>query len=125
LAIGNLLITVRPFVDRFKSFVPFVQQLEKNVSSETPLYAYRPDETTLGVVNFYTGRDLIEVGLERLQTMGHRNGTIPLIVRDSKKKDGNYGQILKAGIPHRLLSEQVVGDDRTMRILAVGNETNR
>ena len=27
LAIVNLSITVRPFVDRFKSFVPFVQQL--------------------------------------------------------------------------------------------------
>ena len=35
LAIGNLSITVRPFVDRFKSFVPFVRQLEKHVSRAT------------------------------------------------------------------------------------------
>ncbi len=126
LAIGNLLITVRPFVDRFKSFGPFVQQLEQDASPGTQVYAYRPDETTLGVVNFYTGRRLREVtALEQLQTLAREATAITLIVRDSKKKDGNYGEILKAGIPHRLLSEQVVGDDRTMRILAVGNGINR
>ena len=125
LAIGNLLITVRPFVDRFKSFVPFVRQLEKYASPATTLYAYRPDETTLGVVNFYTGRRLTEVALEQLQTMARERTTISLIVRDSKRTGGNYGEIVKAGISHRLLSEQVVGDDRTIRILAVGNGINR
>jgi 4-amino-4-deoxy-L-arabinose transferase-like glycosyltransferase len=125
LAIGNLLITVRPFVDHFKSFVPFVQQLQKHVSPATPLYAYRPDETTLGVVNFYTGRRLSEVSLEQLQTMARERPTISLIVRDSKRTGGNYGEIVKVGISHRLLAEQVVGDDRTIRILAVGNGINR
>ena len=85
LAIVNLLITVRPFVDRFKSFVPFVQQLEEHVSPAIPLYAYRPDETTLGVVNFYTGRRLSEVVLEQLQTMARERTEISLIVRDSKQ----------------------------------------
>jgi 4-amino-4-deoxy-L-arabinose transferase-like glycosyltransferase len=121
LAIVNLLITVRPFVDRFKSFVPFVQQLEKHVSPATPLYAYRPDETTLGVVNFYTGRQLSEVVPEQLQTMARERTEFSLILRDSKRTGGNYGAIVKSGIPHRLLAEQVVGDDRTMRILAMGD----
>jgi len=121
LAIGNLSITVRPFVDRFKSFVPFVRQLEKHVSLATPVYAFRPDETTLGVVNFYTGRHLTEIALEQLKTMGRESKPISLIVRDTKRTGGNYGEIVKAGISHRLLSEQVVGDDRTMRILTVGD----
>jgi 4-amino-4-deoxy-L-arabinose transferase-like glycosyltransferase len=125
LAIANLLITVRPFVDRFKSFVPFVRQLEKYVSPATPLYAYRPDETTLGVVNFYTGRRVTEVALEQLPTLARESKPISLIVRDSKRTGGNYGEILKAGISHRLLSEQVVGDDRTIRILALGDGINR
>ena len=125
LAIANLLITVRPFVDRFKSFVPFVRQLEKYVSPATPLYAYRPDETTLGVVNFYTGRRVTEVALEQLPTMARESKPISLIVRDSKRTGGNYGEILKAGISHRLLSEQIVGDDRTIRILALGDGINR
>jgi 4-amino-4-deoxy-L-arabinose transferase-like glycosyltransferase len=125
LAIVNLSITVRPFVDRFKSFVPFVQQLEEHVSPAIPLYAYRPDETTLGVVNFYTGRRLSEVVLEQLQTMARERTEISLIVRDSKRTGGNYGEIVKAGIPHRLLAEQIVGDDRTMRILAVGDGIKR
>lgn len=125
LAIANLLITVRPFVDRFKSFVPFVRQLEKYVSPATPLYAYRPDETTLGVVNFYTGRRVTEVALEQLPTLARESKPISLVVRDSKRTGGNYGEILKAGISHRLLSEQVVGDDRTIRILALGDGINR
>jgi 4-amino-4-deoxy-L-arabinose transferase-like glycosyltransferase len=125
LAIANLLITVRPFVDRFKSFVPFVRQLEKYVSPATPLYAYRPDETTLGVVNFYTGRRVTEVALEQLPTLARESKPISLVVRDSKRTGGNYGEILKAGISHRLLSEQVVGDDRTIRILALGDAINR
>ena len=57
--------------------------------------------------------------------MARESGTIALIVRDTKRTGGNYGDIVKAGILHRLLSEQVVGDDRTMRILAVGDGINR
>jgi hypothetical protein len=60
-----------------------------------------------------------------LQTMALEHPTISLIVRDSKRTGGNYGEIGKAGISHRLLAEQVVGDDRTIRILAVGNGINR
>ena len=121
LAIINLLITVRPFVDRFKSFVPFVRQLEKQVSPGQTLYAYRPDETTLGVVNFYTGRQLREVVPAQLPTLARERTEFSLIVRDSKRTGGNYGEIVKAGVPYKLLAEQVVGDDRTLRILAVGN----
>jgi 4-amino-4-deoxy-L-arabinose transferase-like glycosyltransferase len=121
LAIVNLLITVRPFVDRFKSFVPFVRQIEEHVSPAQTLYAYRPDETTLGVVNFYTGRRLREIAPAQLASMAREQTEFSLIVRDSKRTGGNYGEIVKAGIPHRLLAEQIVGDDRTLRILAVGN----
>jgi hypothetical protein len=77
------------------------------------------------VVNFYTGRRLSEVVLEQLQTMARGRTEISLIVRDSKRTGDNYGEIVKAGIPHRLLAEQIVGDDRTMRILAVGDGIKR
>ena len=120
LAIGNLLITVRPFVDGFKSFVPFVRQLEKQVPAATRLYAYRPDETTLGVIGFYTGRQVTFVELGELKSVARGPATIWLITRDSKKTGGHYGEIKNAGIPHRVLSEQVIGDGRTMRIIAVG-----
>jgi hypothetical protein len=85
-----------------------------------PLSAYRPDETTLGVVGFYTGRQVAIVGLEELKTTADGSGTIWLITRDNKKTGGFYGEIQNAGIPHRVLSEQVIGDGRIMRILAVG-----
>ncbi len=123
LAVGNLSITVRPFVDRFKSFVPFVRELEKNVDATTPLYAYRPDETTLGVVGFYTGKRVTEVDLEELKTFAREKPSTWLVLRDNKKTGGNYGEIEKAGIPHRVLSEQVIGDGRTMRIIAVGENS--
>jgi 4-amino-4-deoxy-L-arabinose transferase-like glycosyltransferase len=120
LAAAVLLITVKPFVDKYKSFTPFVYELEKQVPATVQLYAYRPDETTLGVVGFYTGRRIKEVELDELKTVAAINTTSWLIVRDSKPRGGNYGDIVTAGIPHRLVSEQVVGDSRTMRILAVG-----
>jgi 4-amino-4-deoxy-L-arabinose transferase-like glycosyltransferase len=125
LAIVNLSITVRPFVDRFKSFVPFVRELERHAGKSRLLYVYRPDETILGVVNFYTGQRLTGVALEQLQTLAHEGKPITLIVRDSKMTDSNYGEIVRAGISHQLLSEQVVGDDRMMRILTVGDGIQR
>jgi hypothetical protein len=57
--------------------------------------------------------------------MAREHSEFSLIVRDSKRTGGNYGEIVKAGIPHRLLAERIVGDDRTMRILAVGNGGKR
>ena len=57
--------------------------------------------------------------------MARERTEISLIVRDSKRAGGNYGEIVKAGIPHRLLAEQIVGDDRMMRILAVGDGIKR
>jgi 4-amino-4-deoxy-L-arabinose transferase-like glycosyltransferase len=120
LSIGSLLITVRPFVDRFKSFVPFVRQLEKHVPAAAQVYAYRPDETTLGVIGFYTGRQATVVELEQLKNVARGPATIWLITRDNKKTGGYYGEIQDAGIPHRVLSEQVIGDGRVMRIIAVG-----
>jgi hypothetical protein len=120
LSIGSLLITVRPFVDRFKSFVPFVRQLEKHVPAATQVYAYRPDETTLGVIGFYTGRRVTVVDLEELRSVARGPATIWLITRDNKKTGGYYGEIQNTGIPHHVLAEQVIGDGRMMRIIAVG-----
>jgi len=120
LTIGSLSITLRPFVDQFKSFLPFVRQLEKHVGPAMPISAYRPDETTLGVVGFYTGRQVAIVDLEELKTTAHGPGTIWLITRDNKKTGGYYGEIQNAGIPHRVLFEQVIGDGRIMRIIVVG-----
>jgi hypothetical protein len=114
------LITVRPFVDGFKSFVPFVRQLEKHVPAAAQVYAYRPDETTLGVIGFYTGRQATVVELEQLKSVARGPAKIWLITRDNKKTGGYYGEIQDAGIPHRVLSEQVIGDGRVMRIIAVG-----
>jgi hypothetical protein len=52
--------------------------------------------------------------------MVRQPATIWLITRDNKKTGGFYGEIQTAGIPHRMVSEQVIGDGRIMRIIAVG-----
>jgi hypothetical protein len=123
LAASGLWITADSFLDRYKSFVPFVEELQTQAQPSTPLYAYLADGTTLAVVEFYTGRHANPVGLDEVKSLAHQSATNWLIVRDSAT-GGNYAAISHAGVPHRLVFEKVIGNDRTMRILALGNELN-
>jgi hypothetical protein len=53
--------------------------------------------------------------------MAHGNITKRVIVRDGKSKWGNHAEITDAGIPHRLISERLVGNSRAMGIITAGN----
>jgi 4-amino-4-deoxy-L-arabinose transferase-like glycosyltransferase len=120
LAAANLFMTITPFADGYKSFVPFVAALQRAVPAEDPLYAYRPDETLIGVVGFYTERRVEEVDLGTLARLAQAERTQWVLVRDRHPTGGNYAAIQSAGIPHRVVSEILVGNQRTLRILALG-----
>jgi 4-amino-4-deoxy-L-arabinose transferase-like glycosyltransferase len=120
LGAANLFITVQPFVDRYKSFVPFIEQVETRIPADRTVHAFAPDETTLGVIGFYTGRPVSVVDTAELKQLGRAEEVSWVVVKDRRARGGNYGRIEGAGIPHRLLSEEVIGRRRRMRILEVG-----
>ena len=113
--------TVKPFVDvRYKSFAPFVAALGNFVPADQPLYAFEPDKTLLGVIGFYTGQHVEEVGLEAIAEMADAEQTHWVVVRDRRPTGGNYATLEASGIPHRLVSEHRIGNRRTLRIVAFG-----
>lgn len=120
LAAAHLFLTVKPFVDRYKSFVPFVEALERWVPEGRPLHAFAPDETILSVVGFYSGRRVDVVELGDLRRMARESDTQWVLVRDRRPEGGFYAAVVEAGIPHRLVSEHRVGNRRTLRLLALG-----
>jgi 4-amino-4-deoxy-L-arabinose transferase-like glycosyltransferase len=124
LAAAILWITTEPYLDRHKSFLPFVADLEKYVPQHEPLYAFQPDETMLGIIGFYSGRDVTVVDFEGLQRLAGQSGPSWLVVRDTGRRGGNYDAIVGFGVPHRLVSATVIGRDRRLRILALGGKTN-
>ena len=82
-----ILVWIPPSVDRYKSFVPFIRQVETIVKPETPLYAYMPDETLRGVVPFYTGRHMEEIhDGERLKAVLDRKDQVFVITMDRRGK---------------------------------------
>jgi 4-amino-4-deoxy-L-arabinose transferase-like glycosyltransferase len=123
LAAVHLLVTVKPLVDRSKSFVPFVEALEAAAPAPAALYAFRPDETLLGVVGFYTGRRLEVVDADRLARLAEAQAPSIVLVRDRRPDGANYAGIEASGLPHRVLAECRIGGRRTLRILALGGDT--
>jgi 4-amino-4-deoxy-L-arabinose transferase-like glycosyltransferase len=101
-----VLVAVIPLIDRYKSFVPFCTDIADAVPASTTLYAYKPDETLMGAVPFYTGRQLQEVeSVESLQEVG--NGEVPafVVARDKRRLletevlgTGHYSVISKRGM---------------------------
>jgi len=121
LAVVQLFLTVKPFIDnRYKSFVPFVTALQHFIPSDQPVYAYRPDETLLGVIGFYTERPVEVVDLESLARLADAEATHWVVVRDRRPDGGNYAVVEREAIPHRLVSEHRIGNRRTLRILSLG-----
>ncbi|OPY82227.1 MAG: Undecaprenyl phosphate-alpha-4-amino-4-deoxy-L-arabinose arabinosyl transferase [Syntrophorhabdus sp. PtaU1.Bin153] len=54
------LVSIVPVLDKYKSFVPFCNDICTLVPPDKPLYGYKPDETLRGAVPFYTGRFVVE-----------------------------------------------------------------
>jgi hypothetical protein len=94
--------------------------VETRIPADRTVHAFAPDETTLGVIGFYTGRPVSVVDTAELKQLGRAEEVSWVVVKDRRARGGNYGRIEGAGIPHRLLSEEVIGRRRRMRILEVG-----
>jgi 4-amino-4-deoxy-L-arabinose transferase-like glycosyltransferase len=108
IALIFILVWIVPSLDRYKSFVPFCEEVREAVGTEGPLYAYKPDETLRGVVPFYTGRYLEEIHDEsRLQGVLHSKDRIFIIAMD---KRGNLEkEVLSTGSADILVRQTVGG----------------
>jgi 4-amino-4-deoxy-L-arabinose transferase-like glycosyltransferase len=104
------LIFIVPILDRYKSFVPFCDQVTALVPADQPLYAYQPDETLRGAIPFYTGRFLVET-----EEIGKDlpSGEKPFYIMIRDKKEVMTREFLHKGNFH-ILVKQPMGSDRTL-----------
>jgi 4-amino-4-deoxy-L-arabinose transferase-like glycosyltransferase len=111
-----IVVTIFPILDRYKSFVPFCQQVMAAVPADRPLYAYEPDETLRGAVPFYTGRYVIEMeDLGRVETILLKKEPVFIIIRDKREKLEN--ELLSTG-KLSILMKQEMGLDRALVLLS-------
>jgi hypothetical protein len=111
-----IVVTIFPILDRYKSFVPFCQQVMVAVPADQPLYAYQPDETLRGAVPFYTGRYVIEVeDLGLVETILLRKEPVFMIIRDKREKLEK--ELLSTGKLY-VLVKQEMGLDRALVLLS-------
>lgn len=104
------LLWLIPSLDPYKTFVPFCGQINKNVSKDKTVYAYSPDETLLGVVPFYTGHYLTEIGDQaQLQEILRNENQIFIVAMD---KRGNLEKDLLSTGRLFILARRVVGGER-------------
>ena len=114
------LLWLMPSLDPYKTFVPFCEQINKNVSKDKTLYAYFPDETLLGVVPFYTGRYLTEIEDQpRLQEI-LRSGNQVFIVTMDKRRNLEK-ELLSTGRLF-ILARREVGGERICLLLTSREE---
>lgn len=119
--IAAALVTALPAVDREKSFVPFTDAVKATVPPGTRLVAVKPDETTLGVLGFYTDYEVEAVrSVADLPALLPRRG--PLYVVALAKQDHRRGfeDLRATGLSAEVLLERRVGDRRRMQLIAVG-----
>jgi 4-amino-4-deoxy-L-arabinose transferase-like glycosyltransferase len=109
------LVTVMPVLDKFKSFVPFCEQVKTAVKQDSPLYAYAPDETLRAIIPFYTGYYLKETDSSGfLADAASKGEHIFVVVRDSK---GRLEDELLATGKFNVLFRQGPKTDRSLVLL--------
>jgi 4-amino-4-deoxy-L-arabinose transferase-like glycosyltransferase len=108
LAAGAVLILV-PALDASKSLAPFCRQLP----SVDPFPAFKPDETTLSMIPFYTGHRVRPI--DSVQEAESAATTKPaFIVVVLKRHSPRAGEDLAAAYPHLWLDQTLGGDRRLM-----------
>jgi hypothetical protein len=119
-AIGSLLIfalvVVVPVLDRYKTFVPFCDEVKRIVVTDASLYAYQPDETLRGALPFYTGLHPKEIeDLNALESIIERGSRIYVVIRDShehlEKETLSTGKLIP-------IYRQQMGTDRSLVLLS-------
>jgi 4-amino-4-deoxy-L-arabinose transferase-like glycosyltransferase len=109
------LVVVMPVLDKFKSFVPFCNQVKTFVKSDSLLFAYAPDETIRGFIPFYTGHYLRETdNKEYLKEIAQKEDRVFVIIRDSRGKLEN--ELISTG-KFRVIARQGMKTDRSLVLL--------
>jgi 4-amino-4-deoxy-L-arabinose transferase-like glycosyltransferase len=109
------LVIVVPLLDRYKSLVPFCQQVKSAVETDTALYAYQPDETLRGALPFYTGYHPKEIeDLKILEDVLVQGGQVFVVIRDSHQRLEK--ELLSTG-RLMVLRRQNMGTDRSLVLL--------
>jgi 4-amino-4-deoxy-L-arabinose transferase-like glycosyltransferase len=110
------LVIVVPLVDRYKSLVPFCQQVKSVVATDAALYAYQPDETLRGALPFYTGYHPKEIeDLQALEDVLAGGSQVFVTIRDSHQRLEK--ELLSTG-RLMVLRRQDMGTDRSLVLLA-------
>jgi hypothetical protein len=106
---------VAPLLDRYKSLVPFCEQVKSVVATDAELYAYQPDETLRGALPFYTGFHPKEIedikGLEDVLAGGNQ---VFVTIRDGHQRLEK--ELLSTG-RLMVLRRQDMGTDRSLVLL--------
>ena len=104
---------VVPGIDARKSLGPPARRLVAAVPATRPLHVFHPDETTLGMIPFYTGRPLVPVAdVARLEALLRSDGVVYLmVVAKRRHSDGSpkWNGHLMAALPR--LDHELVHDD--------------
>jgi 4-amino-4-deoxy-L-arabinose transferase-like glycosyltransferase len=120
LGLAQAVTAVGPRIDEDKKFTPFVVALAREVPPEEPVIAVEPDETILGVLEFYTDREVSTAPLDALAGFAASPEPRYLVVRDRRPTGGRWQAIRDSGVPIEWLSESRIGPKRTLRIAVVG-----
>jgi hypothetical protein len=109
------LVTAMPVLDKFKSFVPFCDQVKAAVRQDSTLYAYVPDETLRAIIPFYTGLYPKEIDSARLLADAAAKGEqVFVVIRDSR---GRLEDELLATGRLKVLFRQGPKTDRSLVLL--------
>jgi 4-amino-4-deoxy-L-arabinose transferase-like glycosyltransferase len=110
-----VLVIVVPLLDRYKSFVPFCQQVKSVVATDVALYAYQPDETLRGALPFYTGYHPKESeDLKGLEDVLAGGSQVYVAIRDSHQRLEK--ELLSTG-RLMVLRRHDMGTDRSLVLL--------
>jgi 4-amino-4-deoxy-L-arabinose transferase-like glycosyltransferase len=118
------LLWVVPSLDLYKSFVPFCEEINRNVSKDETLWAYSSDETLRGVVPFYTGRFVTEIKDQvQLQEILKNEDQVFIVAMD--KRRNLEKELLSAGSLFILVRQDVGGGRVCLLLTSKRNDVSR
>jgi 4-amino-4-deoxy-L-arabinose transferase-like glycosyltransferase len=110
------LVAVMPVLDRFKSFVPFTDQVKAIVTADQEFYAYAPDETLRAIIPFYTGLYMKET--ENKDFLAARAGKANRIFVAIRDKRGQLEDELVSTGLFSVIVRQGAKEDRAIVLLS-------
>lgn len=113
--LGFLLVWVGPYLNKFKSFKPFVSKVIEYVKDIEKIYAYKPDETLRGFFPFYTGKLIKEIrNVEELLNRA-RDEKIFIVIRD--RRDELARELVEKGF-RPVFIERSLAQDRSLALFS-------